>query len=64
MYNLKVDCKESKLRFRADQVFWSRVETASGAEVGYVTVMESGDMKAEATTAAVKLAKKLEVFTI
>lgn len=52
-----VDCKETKLRFRADQVFWSKVETSDGQHVGYVTVMEGGDMEKEAMTMAKKLLK-------
>ncbi len=50
-----VDCKETKLRFRADQIFWSVVETTDGKEVGYVSVMETEDMEVQ----AMKLAKKL-----
>lgn len=57
-----VDCKASKLRFRADQVFWSKVETVSGEEVGYVTVLESNDMQGEATKAAMSLSNKLGVI--
>jgi glycyl-tRNA synthetase len=42
-----VDCKESKLRFRADQVHWAAVELAEGSGVegdpllGYVCIAES-----------------------
>lgn len=54
-----VDCKESKLRFRADQVFWGALETEDGsAEAVYVTIMESDTMVADATKAAIKIAKK------
>jgi len=56
-----VDCKSSKLRFRADQVFWGKVETVSGEEIGYVTVMEANGMQQDANKAAMNLAKKLGV---
>ena len=51
-----VDCKETKLRFRADQVFWAKVETADGMEIGYVSVLEADDMAREALSQAKKLA--------
>lgn len=53
-----VDCKSSKLRFRADQVFWGKLETEVGAEAVYVSVMESDNMLDDATKAAQKKAKK------
>lgn len=53
-----VDCKASKMRFRADQVFWACLYTESGEETVYVSVMESEVMLAEATKAAQKKAKK------
>jgi glycyl-tRNA synthetase len=56
-----VDCKESKQRFRADQVFWGRLETESGEEASYVTVMESDQMLEEATKFASRKAKKLGI---
>ena len=37
-----VDCKETKLRFRADQLFYSPVKV-NGEIVGYVTVHEAND---------------------
>ena len=37
-----VDCKETKLRFRADQLFYSPVKI-EGEIVGYVTVQEAND---------------------
>lgn len=57
-----VDCKESKLRFRADQVFWAAVmkEGSDKAEF-YITIMESDTMLEEATKAAMKKAKKLNI---
>eukprot|EP00611_Tribonema_gayanum_P026713 TRINITY_DN6432_c1_g1_i1.p1 TRINITY_DN6432_c1_g1~~TRINITY_DN6432_c1_g1_i1.p1 ORF type:complete len:570 (+),score=250.10 TRINITY_DN6432_c1_g1_i1:704-2413(+) len=54
-----VDCRESKLRYRADQVFWARVALAETGEVlGAVSVMESGTMEAEAQAAADKMKRK------
>jgi len=53
-----VDCKQSKLRFRADQVFWGRLETETGEEACYVSIIESDTMTEDATKAAVKKAKK------
>ena len=53
-----VDCKQSKLRFRADQVFWGKLETVEGVEGCYVSIMESDTMLEDATKAAMKKAKK------
>ena len=52
-----VDCKESKLRYRADQLFWARAEV-DGELLGYVSVMESGTMEEEARAAADKMKRK------
>eukprot|EP01036_Dinobryon_divergens_P048831 gene48831-65478_t len=49
------------MRFRADQVFWGRLETQTGEEACYITVMESDTMLEEATKAAEKKAKKLGI---
>ncbi len=41
-----VDCKETKLRYRADQLFASPVVLVNGYEevlLGYVTVMDGND---------------------
>lgn len=40
-----VDCKESKLRYRADQLFWSRAEV-DGELLGYHSMLECDDMEA------------------
>jgi len=56
-----VDCKKTRLRFRADQVFWGRlVREADDEVVCYVSVMESDTMLEEATKSAVKKAKSLD----
>jgi glycyl-tRNA synthetase len=52
-----VDCKTSKLRYRADQLFWARADV-DGELLGYVSVLESDDMAELAQKAAEKLKKK------
>ena len=42
-----VDCKESKMRFRADHIFFSEVQVGEET-IGYVSVLESAGMEAEA----------------
>ena len=51
-----VDCKETKLRYRADQLFYSPV-VVEGETVGYVCVQEANDD--EMVAAAKKQAKKV-----
>mmetsp|Transcript_15476 Transcript_15476/g.34756 ORF Transcript_15476/g.34756 Transcript_15476/m.34756 type:complete len:277 (-) Transcript_15476:184-1014(-) len=52
-----VDCKETKLRYRADQLFFSPIILADSAEtVGYVCVQEGND--ADMVKSAKKQAKK------
>eukprot|EP00638_Chattonella_subsalsa_P000517 CAMPEP_0117745964 /NCGR_PEP_ID=MMETSP0947-20121206/7676_1 /TAXON_ID=44440 /ORGANISM="Chattonella subsalsa, Strain CCMP2191" /LENGTH=543 /DNA_ID=CAMNT_0005563221 /DNA_START=94 /DNA_END=1725 /DNA_ORIENTATION=+ len=53
-----VDCKESKNRYRADQLFFSEVVVA-GETIGYISLMESGDMEEEGLKIAQKMKKKL-----
>jgi glycyl-tRNA synthetase len=61
----QVDCKVSKLRYRADQVFWAQLLPVTPMSPPtppiFVTVLETNDMLSEATTKAIKLAKKLGV---
>ncbi|MDR1401849.1 MAG: glycine--tRNA ligase [Puniceicoccales bacterium] len=52
-----VDCRESKMRFRADQLFFASVVVDSKF-IGYVCVQESGNTQAEAENAARNLQKK------
>lgn len=54
-----VDCKKTKLRYRADQVFWGALTTTAGEVVCYVSTLESDNMLTEATKAAHKKAKTL-----
>jgi len=53
-----VDCKVSKLRYRADQLFYGKVELEDGEVIGYVSVLESGTMQEEAEKAADKMKRK------
>lgn len=53
-----VDCKESKMRFRADQLFFADV-IVDGKSIGYVCVQESDDTLRDATAAAQQLKRKL-----
>ena len=53
-----VDCKESKQRFRADQLFYGKVQIKDGELLGYVSVMESDTMQEEADKQALKMKKK------
>jgi glycyl-tRNA synthetase len=52
-----VDCKVSKQRFRADQLFFSPV-IVDGKTVGYVSALESGDTAGELRTAAEAFKRK------
>ncbi|MGF1484570.1 MAG: glycine--tRNA ligase [Opitutales bacterium] len=52
-----VDCKVSKMRYRADQLFFSEV-TVDGAIIGYVSVLEDGGMEAEAQKMAETMKRK------
>jgi len=62
-----VDCKESKQRFRADQLFYATVAVPddaaerAGEVVGFVCVLESGDMASDAAKQAKALLKKAGV---
>jgi glycyl-tRNA synthetase len=53
-----VDCKVSKLRYRADQLFFAQV-VVEGEVIGYVSAEEAPDMQAKADEAALKLKRKL-----
>jgi len=55
-----VDCKTSKLRYRADQLFWSRAEV-DGELLGYVSMLECDEMESLAYEAANKLKKKAKL---
>lgn len=54
-----VDCKKTKLRFRADQVYWAALTAEDGTVVTYVSTMEADNMLQTATAAALKKAKAL-----
>jgi glycyl-tRNA synthetase len=53
-----VDCRESKMRYRADHLFFSRV-VIDTETIGYVSVLESPSMEDEAAEQADALKRKL-----
>lgn len=52
-----VDCKTSRMRYRADQLFYSKV-VVDGETIGYVSVLEDGKMEDEAQKAAETMKRK------
>ena len=52
-----VDCKESKMRYRADHIFFSEVKV-DGEIIGYVSVLEDAEMETTAQDAAEKMKRK------
>jgi len=54
-----VDDKESKLRFRADHLMWSRV-VVGGETIGYVSLLKGEDYEAIAADMADKMKRKLQ----
>ncbi len=52
------DCKESKMRYRADQIFFSEVKV-DGEAIGCVSVLEEAGMEEEAARKAEELKRKL-----
>ena len=55
-----VDCKESKMRYRADHLFYAHV-LVDGKEIGCVSLLESEKMEPEALEMAQALKRKLAV---
>jgi len=55
-----VDCKESKMRYRADHILWSPV-VVDGNTIGYVSVMEGPEAEAEAQKKAEDMKRKQAV---
>ena len=53
-----VDCKVSKMRYRADQLFYGKV-VVDGETIGYVATVESLTMDSDAEEQANKLKRKL-----
>lgn len=53
-----VDCKESKMRFRADQLFFSPV-VVNGETIGYVSVLEDATMHEQAEKMASEMKRKM-----
>ncbi|OHE73272.1 MAG: glycine--tRNA ligase [Verrucomicrobia bacterium GWF2_51_19] len=54
-----VDCRESKMRYRADQLFWAAV-VVDGDILGYVSLLEDEGMEAKAAEMADTLKRKLQ----
>lgn len=52
-----VDCKSSKMRYRADQLFFAPV-VVDGKKIGYISLLEDGAMQATAEEAAEKMKRK------
>lgn len=52
-----VDCRESKMRYRADQLFFAPVEV-DGAVIGYISLLEDEGMQGKAEEAAAELKRK------
>lgn len=55
-----VDCKESKMRYRADQLFFANVKV-DGASIGYVSIQECADIEQELEKKAQELKRKAGV---
>lgn len=55
-----VDCKESKLRYRADQLFFAPVKV-NNQTIGYVSILEDANMAQEAQEMAEKMKRKLAI---
>ena len=55
-----IDCKESKMRYRADHLFFAEVRIA-GEMLGVVSLIESPEMLDEAKKKAEKLKRKLAI---
>ncbi len=52
-----VDCKESKMRYRADQLFFANA-IVEGESIGYVSALESADIEADLLKAAQEMKRK------
>ncbi len=55
-----VDCRESKMRYRADHLLYAKV-VVDGSTIGYVSVLEGEDAAAEALKKAQELKRKQTV---
>ncbi len=53
-----VDCKVSKLRYRADHLLWSPV-TVDGETIGYVSTLEGPEAQADADKKAAAMKRKM-----
>jgi glycyl-tRNA synthetase len=55
-----VDCKESKMRYRADQLFFAKV-SVGGNTIGYVSLLECADVESALQEKALELKRKAAV---
>ena len=55
-----VDCKTSKMRYRADQLFFSPV-VVEGETIAYISILEAAGMEEEATKKAEQIKRKKAV---
>lgn len=55
-----VDCRESKMRYRADQLFYSAVRV-DGEVIGHISVLEDGDMENRAQLLAEELRSRRKI---
>lgn len=55
-----VDCKESKMRYRADQLFFANVKVL-GESIGYISLLECANIEKEAEKKAQELKRKAAV---
>jgi len=56
-----IDCKESKMRYRADQLYFARVELESGELLGYISMLDGDNNEAHAKKLVKTLMKKADV---
>lgn len=52
-----VDCRQSKRRFRADQLMWASVELSEGTVIGCVSALDSGTLEEDLNKSVKKLLK-------
>lgn len=53
-----VDCKESKMRYRADHLFYAPILTTEGQSLGYICLQDSPTLQDDAAKEAAAIAKK------
>ena len=58
-----VDCKESKMRYRADHLFYAPILTTDGQSLGYICMQDSPTLQDDAAREAAAVAKKAKCKT-